>query len=213
VGRPGCSRFSPFFHAIVVAGAGVSALDCGGATVDVGETKSGDGGSSAGGKAATGGASQSAGGSGGSRPATGGSAATGGSTATGGTPLTGGSPGVEPLPDRGTLAQWDCTEQELGVCYHGQNEYGLSGRVLSESCRVDPSRPRTAADCPANYWFACQSAWWWPENQTAVYVNCQCISTDGGCTGVAYPGAVACEIAVCLGEDLICGCAHPVILR
>ena len=204
----GRSRFSPFFHAIVVAGAGISASDCGG-VADVGETSEGDGGSSAGGKAAAG---ASAGGNSGSRPITGGRAASGGRAATGGTPQTGGSLGVEP-PDPATLAQWDCTAQQLGHCFFRRTEEGPHVYRLSETCLVNPSRPRTSADCPADSWFACLPALW-PRQEGTVYVNCQCIPMiDAGCTGAGYRGVVDCEPAVCDGADLICGCAQPVILR
>lgn len=220
MGRP---RVSPFFHAIVVAGAGISASSCGGVSGET-ESKTGEPGSggaaNAGGAQPTGGNGGSAGGDGGGTGAAGGGGddsggsagarpvGTGG-TASGGAKSTGGASLDPPAPSAETAAQWDCSNV-FGTCQAQAKELGR--HILVNECTVDTNRPRTAADCDAAEWFACQAVAWGFSFRTAIYVNCECVPKENSkdCAG---PVNAFCKYTACEGQQLICGCAYPQMLR
>ena len=198
----------------MVAGAGLSATDCGGITRTPGE----DDGSGGGGNGGAGTATGSATSTGGVRPGTGGRSVTptggaggilgsGGTTATptGGVPASGGAPLVS-LPPPQTLAQWDCTGL-FQVCTYIGSSTPETGYTLSRPCKVDPPRPRTALDCAPGEWFSCQSALARLTSEaTPILVNCECVAMgDAGCAG--------CDDAYCVDARQLCGCAQPGILR
>jgi hypothetical protein len=227
------TRRAPFFHALVVAGAGLSGTECGGVTTDhtrpsnaggvggaaAGGAVSGDGGSTlvgTGGASPFGGTgSTSAGGETGLFGGTGGTSIGGDTSAFGGSGGTGGSStGGQPslsdagLHDARMLAQWNCN-LALRLCRPGAYiaDTFTAGRTLFFPCPVEPSRPQTAADCGPGEWFECQVALWSGGEQ--ILVNCQCSPMgDAGCAVTT-----GCEEPICEGTSRACGCAHAVILQ
>ena len=205
---------SRFFHSLVVFGAGVSLSGCGGKTTDANQhTDEGAGGSSgvgSGGESANGGVQSIVGGAGGGvQTILGG--ATGGATGIVGTPLPPADPYIDagPVPDLGTLAQWDCTQQ-TGNCEFDSDGIGLE--LLRRACPVDKSRPRAASDCDSTQWFECDEA---VLDGRRVAVTCRCM--PGGDSGVSCdlctplnPGLTQRTIS-CVSHSKICGCAVTLI--
>jgi hypothetical protein len=91
---------------------------------------------------------------------------------------------------------------------------GTTATVLTGDCVVDPTRPKTAADCSAVGLFSCSLA----VNAAgeALLVNCECV-----------PGNYSCETydcralfnyrngppAACDGVSRVCECAYTGILK
>lgn len=193
------------FHALVAIGTGICASNCGGIVVGTtGKPDEASGGSGAGGNPGG-----SVGGSGVGGAPLGGSSA-GGITALGGVPANP-SPVPEPLPDAGTLAQWDCTAVFGGCGSRGANQ-AVDPYLLSSSCPVDPSRPRSAADCGPNLWFQCTAARY-GDAGVGILVDCTCAPmTDAGCA--CPPGFLGRERpSACHGHSMTCGCAYTGILH
>jgi hypothetical protein len=205
---------SRLFHALVVLGAGVSAANCGGKTVEA----TSDGNASAG----AGGSQGASGATGGNRDGNHGGSPIiiigGGEAGQGGQPIHDAGPptdvGAGPdLTGGGTYSQWTCPTKPdfcsevviAGAPY-------MDGYILSQPCPSDPTRPRTEADCAANQWFTCQVAVWMAQ---PIAVNCECTpktSADcdyfDGCFHLANPVATTCT-----EHSKLCGCAYTGILK
>lgn len=198
------------FHSLVVIGAGVSASACGGVTnVSSGGTPDEAAGrNGAGGGAGRGaGASLNAGAQ--SGIGVGGTAGRAGTGGAGGDVLSI-DPAISnfPLPDPGTLAQWNCTDQ-LGGCDSPLDGMQIKPYYLASPCPIDTSRPRSATDCASDEWFRCLSA---RTGDVVIAVNCECAPMlDAGCScdgvGPSYRHTV-----VCHDRDMTCGCAYTGIL-
>jgi len=194
---------STLFHSLVVCGAGITLLQCGGRAQVSGDepTNGGAAGSTGGGASSAQGGVVAGGGtlSMGGPVSTGGTFSVGGSMPTG----TGGSFG-------GTSAwqQWDCTPDNVHGCASAERED--TSFALGQSCGVNPSRPRSAKDCAAGQVFSCfvgelngESG---PFNCACLPrtddVPCPCPSSDLGCSS-SYK---------CSDVQVQCGCAHTCIL-
>jgi hypothetical protein len=114
-----------------------------------------------------------------------------------------------PLPDGETLAQWTCTNQ-LGGCASSIGAMQFRPYELIEPCPVDPTRPRSTADCASDEWFRCLPA---RTGNVVVAVNCECVPMlDAGCSCHVDRGFSIENTAVCHERDMMCGCAITGIL-
>jgi len=189
-------RGTPLFHALVVAGAGLSAGSCGGKST--GQTGALDGDAAAGGEGGSGGES----GSGGRSGAGGRVASSGGAPSAGGT----GAGGAVVLPPPVVPPQWEC---ELNYCEYGGGEHFVWGEYLEAPCPVNPARPRSPADCAPDEWFDCHPAFLRGGTEL-VWINCACTPmTDAGCDSCPETNG---DEATCEGQRRYCGCARTVIL-
>lgn len=130
----------------------------------------------------------------------------GGGTAPGGGAASGGTGGADPiqLSDAPTMAQWDCSGSLSPSCLYGRGITRADPELLGP-CKVDPSRPRTPAECRRGEWFSCDAARV-AQHETTILVQCECVPmADAGCSG--------CDFATCVDTTRVCGCANPVILR
>lgn len=187
---------SRLFHALVVAGAAISAsaTACGGKSTE--SNSDGDDGS-------TGGKS----GAGGTDP-TGGAAPTGGVGSVAPTGGAAGSSGVGGLPEPGRGAQWNC-QPTSPECVE---VLGTTASLIPDECPVDPTRPRTAADCAPGELFTCVLAV--TPSSELLLVNCYCEEASSyscdACSNLSfYHGAPA----YCDGLRKVCACAYTGILR
>jgi hypothetical protein len=217
-------RHGSFFHALVVAGAGLSATDCGGIANEEGGAANGGGSRNAGGAGFDAGTSSTGGGGAsgyGGVSGSGGAAGSGGTAGSGATGfgggLFGGAPGTggatsitdAGLHDAPTLAQWDCAVSQNGAfcsygAYAGQSHSLLQ---LTAPCPVNPSLPRTPQDCAPGEWFDCAIASY--RGSEPILVACHCWApSDAGCADTS-----SCIQPVCQGITRACGCAYPVILK
>jgi hypothetical protein len=214
---------SRLFHSLVVCGAGLTLLDCGGRFAERekdDDVKASGRAGAASGRGSTGAAS----GTGGSASVGGGVGASGseavgglslggfaGGNAPGGTTSAGGS-GVIVLP--GAQAQWVCND-ELFACEDGLHEgHPVTGFQIATPCQVDPKRPTSAADCAMGESFGCLVGF--IEGQTVLF-NCECADPNlvGQChcpataNGCWRPGAPHyCDL-----QQTVCGCAYTCILK
>jgi hypothetical protein len=187
-----------FFHALVVVGAAISAAACGGKSEGTsGDDTAGNGG----------------GGTGGSLGGTGG---------TGGDIVLGGMGGTQPtgsFPEPGPTAQWDCSgnvPSEPGVpladgCF---NVLGRTAASLTDDCPVDPTFPKSAAECTSDEIFTCILAV--AVDGVPVLVNCTCETLFEGTNTCSYCTSLSRHYgppASCTPELKICECAYTGILR
>jgi hypothetical protein len=212
---------SRLFHAVVVAGAGLSVSSCGGKTQHTDSV--GAGGSTAGGFAQ----SENQGQGGTSEPSLS-SAGAGSALESGGTIVLGtaggpeqGGGGAAPTPfdpdggadltGAGTFSQWSCGLSGFGcrnVLLGTSLVTSTTAHLLNQPCPIDPSRPRTAADCGVDQWFACDLSIW---NDQLIAVSCSCVPRgDGGCdsSGCAGEPSYAVGPITCVDHSKLCGCAY-----
>lgn len=186
-----------FFHTLVVFGASASLAGCGGRASSTGGLKTSD---PAGGHAG-GGAS--------------GSDAGDWVFGAGGTPGAGGASADAGSLDPETVAQWNCDGEVMGCT---RDTSGASRFSLSGPCPVEPSRPRSAADCNPNTWFECALAM---LGDVTLSVNCQCVLRDAqacGACSLTELGSRPVEVENCTDPANIawlkrCGCAYPHIVK
>jgi len=204
---------SRMFRTIVVMGSGL-AISCGGKAGVDGQTAAGGGGA-----ASAGGASGVSGGgsvNGGSSSAgslnlggyTGGSFGVGGSyggalsiggSPAGGTSAVGGSGAAPNCPP----AEWTCSGPE-GCSY----DTGWT----PNSCKCDPSHPKTSADCKPGQAFTCLRTGSVAAKDVHGY-DCQCVPANSNCgaqCAAAFPnllrGDVSCDTET-VPNTVLCGCA------
>lgn len=208
---------SGLFHCLVVCGAGIMLLQCGGRAQVPGDepTNSGAGGSTGGrsssaqgGVAAVGGTlslggAVSTGGTldlGGSFDL-GGSTSTAGSFAVGGTFGAGGSFGS--FGGTSAWPQWDCSVDNLHGCISGQNSELVF--ALGSQCTVNPSRPTSAKDCAAGQVFSCLLG---ELNGETGAVNCACLPLTPGMSCPCPPGKdyYTTVPRACTNFQVQCGC-------
>jgi len=208
---------SSLFHSLVVCGAGITLLQCGGrAQVSGDEPMNGGTGGSMGGRGSSAqGGVVSVGGtlSLGGALSTGGTIDVGGSTWTAGSSSVGGSLGAAgsfgSFGGASAWQQWDCSADNLNGCAYGQD----MAFSLAHSCAVNSSRPRSAKDCAAGQVFSCLLAQ--VKGETGP-VNCACLprTPDVPCP---CPGpSTGCETSyasACSDFQVQCGCAYTCILK
>jgi hypothetical protein len=193
---------SRLFHSLVVCGAGLTLLDCGGRSI---ERDPAD-------EPSTSGNAAVAGGSGGAT--TGGTSSIGGITGIplAGAPPTGGAPPVR--VSVGAEGRWSCTT-ELTGCTSGTHEgYPIQGFEISTACPSDLTRPASTGDCPPNSSFDCVVGFF--GNQTVLF-NCECTSPAQGekchCPEAHSSCYGARDVHYCDGLQTVCGCAMTCIAK
>jgi len=185
---------SRFFHALVVAGAAISAAACGGRS----ESTSGDDD-----------AGNGAGGSGGTAAGGSGGVGTGGSVG-----------GTDAFPEPSPTAQWDCSgasrgepSDPVGPVHQGcVDVFGVTAERLLQDCPVDPTFPKSAADCTSTELFTCNLAV--TVGGDPVLVNCTCEDQSRfGCQVCFALDRRNGPPVSCTPELKICECAYTGILR
>jgi hypothetical protein len=222
---------SKLFHSLVVCGAGLTALQCGGKALQSGEDP--NSGESGGAPSSAGSSSTQLGGRGGSF-SVGGSMSIGGALSTGGTlgfagavsaggtlafggaVSVGGNVGVGASGGVGAALspwqQWDCTAFDTNGCV-GVGTTVVSGFGLIQACRVEPTRPRSQADCQPGQIFSCLIGVL--GNQYGP-INCECLPPSSGVPCFCSPSIVSCASAqpvACGTDQSYCGCAYTCILK
>ncbi|MGC4089276.1 MAG: hypothetical protein QM756_15595 [Polyangiaceae bacterium] len=199
------------FHSLVVCGAGIGLMQCGG---EANQNASATGGVAAGGASTSGGTSAAGGALGGANGTVSGGSGAGGSTANGGS-------GVVPT---GSVQPWGSTDypstqlncdHELFRCSPGVFQDDAVGAwVIDGSCVLEPQRPRSADDCAANEYFSCSLAVF-PDDPTLVLpVSCACLPKQAGACGCSATAGCSEEFpSLCTETISICGCAVGCILR
>ena len=210
---------SSLFHSLVVCGAGITLLQCGGrAQVSGDEPTNGGAGGSTGGRGSSaqggfvaGGGTFSLGGS----VSVGGSFAVGGSMSVGGSFAVGGSFGAGGTSASfgGTSAwqQWDCAPDNVHGCVSGQDSGLVFG--LGQSCGSNPSRPRSAKDCPAGQVFSCLIG---ELNGATGPFNCACLTRTADVPCPCPSAGVGCSSSYsdkCSDFQVQCSCAYTCILK
>jgi hypothetical protein len=181
------------FHTLVVCGAGLTLVHCGGKSntdEEPSDAVGGEGGSSSpenGGEAGVGGS-----------VSMGGSVESSGMGGTGGTIVLG-----DPVPPAKPTERWSCSQRDC-----------VSDVLSGESCWVAANRPAGADECGPAEIFACMAA---SLEGAEVRTNCECVPrpendadcpcpSDSGCLDEApYPGE-------CSDGASICRCASTCIL-
>jgi hypothetical protein len=192
------------FHSLVVCGAGLTLLNCGGRSAgqqgDGGaDETSGSGGSSTAGKAGDGGR-------GGSGPVQGG--ASSGGLSLGGTqnaPMGGGAPS-EPRRPEGPTEQWGCDASGV-FCRGGRFDLDYA------DCVRDVTRPTSQAECGDGQVFTCLQGY---LGQETVLFNCACSPTPSAgcaCPEVLDNCGARLESPTSCGATSVCGCAITCILK
>jgi hypothetical protein len=180
----------------------------GGGSEPGGATSTATGGASSGGGSATVTGGTSAGGS--SATVTGGSSATvtGGTGTMGGTAGAAGKP-VGPLPEPGPTAQWDCRQ----LTHDCTDVLGTTASVLMTDCPIDPTLPKSQADCESGELFTCNLAV--TAGGSPVLVNCDCIEdAPGTCAGCYSLAWTTYGLPVSCSDSLkVCACAYTGILK
>jgi hypothetical protein len=215
------------FQSLVVCGAGLTLLDCGGRRASHGAddgSVSGGGGSSAtpGGTASstsgsptsstTGGVNAQAGtpSSSGGLNVGGIDIGGGGGLATAGTGFGGAT--VDILP--GAESQWVCDEANLEGCSDVPVGRPMLGFSITSPCRAETTRPKSPADCQPGTLFTCVAG---NYAENLVLFNCVCMKNEPdscacpslrvGCTGADY------QASKCGSDQALCGCAYTCILK
>lgn len=205
-------HLSHLFHTLVVCGAGLTVVGCGGhSESDPQEHKPARGGSSSEGGSGSAGNGSGAVSQGGIMltPAGAPSTNTAGSSALGGTAAT--MPGP-PLP--GAEGQWVC-KAELRGCAGGAFEsMHVVGFEISSACAADPARPKSSDDCTGQGKFSCSLGFF---DGQAVLFNCEC-KTPGLNQGCPCPetasGCYSSQGAEYCDElQAYCGCAMTCIAK
>ncbi len=206
---------SRLFHSLVVCGAGLTLLDCGGRSVERDPSD----------EPSTSGEPTATGGSGGATSV--GSSATGGnsiggirglplggttSTDSAGSTSTGGASTV--VVPAGAQGRWTCTT-ELTGCTSGTHEgYPVQGFMISKPCQPDMTRPASGADCETNQSFDCVVGFFGDET---VLFNCECTSPTQGekchCPTAHAGCSAARNVHYCDGQQTVCGCAMTCIAK
>jgi len=216
------------FHSLVVCGAGLTLLECGGRVathVAADDSTSGAGGSSA----APGGAANSTSGSSTSSATGGVSAQAGTPSAIGGLNLGGiemggvggtfasagtafGGATVDILP--GAESQWVCDSTNVQGCIDVPVGRPMLGFSITTPCRAETTRPKGSADCDPGTLFTCVTG---NYAEKLVLFNCVCMpqepdscacpSLRSGCSGVDY------RASLCDVDQAFCGCAYTCILK
>lgn len=220
---------SSLFHSLVVCGAGITLLQCGGRAQVSGDEPVANGGASGstGGRGAgaqggvvAGGGTLSVGGA----LSTGGSFAVGGSMSVGGTFGVGGSMAVGgSFGDGGSggtfgsfggtsaWQQWDCSPDTVRGCSFGQGMQ--EAFALAQSCPINPSRPRSAKDCAAGQVFSCVLG---ELNGETGPFNCACLTRTADVPCPCPASNHNCDetyAAACTDFQVQCGCAYTCILK
>ncbi|HVY25499.1 MAG TPA: hypothetical protein VHB79_03070 [Polyangiaceae bacterium] len=218
------------FHSLVVCGAGLTLLECGGrvagheggddqgATSAAGQTSSaGQNNDGHGASSSLGGASAQAG----SAPSIGGLHLGGfgtGGLDTGGSPAAGtASGGATVIVPPGAQAQWDCDGANISSCEFNGGSAGPAHPAfnIDVPCRTNPDRPKESDDCPANTLLTCFDGTYAGQS---VLFNCECVSPQGAdaCTCPAFHAGCAYSTyqpVDCTTERALCGCAQTCILK
>lgn len=193
---------SSLFHTLVVCGAGLTLLDCGGKysyLVEEGDEPS---------------AGRSPGGSGASVGGHGGASSDGsavGGLLFGGGPPDGPQPGYPPLAGAGNAdEQLEC--ERVRTC-GGPSGEGESESIftLTGACVSAPARPKSVADCGANESLACLVG---RLGNRRVLFNCECTPGNDSC---ACPdltlGCTSPQLDGCSDRQVRCGCAWTCIVK
>lgn len=195
-----------FYRTLVVAGAALSSgIGCGD-SADLGPLAQADASTGGGGDSTVGGfgANSGSGGVGLSGTDGGGGISPGGASM-GGAPMGGAPMGGAPMGGfagaigDAALAQLSC----------GPHERCWTDPVYRyvETCVVDLSRPRSAADCPADTRFECSPGL---LKGRRVLVECTCSNSEPTSCVRCYEAR---DPLGCEGEVRVCGCANPGVLR
>jgi hypothetical protein len=198
---------SSLFHSLVVCGAGITLLQCGGrAQVSGDEPTSGGAGGSTGGRGSS---------AQGGRASVGGMFSLGGALSTGGTFGVAGSPGAGGASGAfgGTSAwqQWDCSTDNIHGCATGPDS-GLAFE-LGQSCGVNPARPRSANDCGAGQVFSCLTG---ELNGETGLFNCACLPRTADVPCPCPSSGLGCNASYsskCSDVQVHCSCAYTCILK
>lgn len=200
---------SSLFHSLVVCGAGLTLVSCGGRSESgQQESEPAQGGSSnqgGSGPVATGLVSNG----GGLMLTPSGGTNTAGSSSLGGTATT--MPGPL-LP--GAEGQWVCDSELTGCAtssFEGMQTYGFR---IGSACAADPTRPKSSEDCTGQAKLSCAIGFF---DDQAVLFNCECKTpalsdgcpcpeAGGGCYGARGPD-------YCDELQAYCGCAMTCIAK
>ncbi len=202
---------SSLFHSLVVCGAGLTLVSCGGRSEwDQKESEPAQGGgSNQGGSGSVGSGLVGSGGALMLTPSGGTNSA--GSSALGGT--TGVTMPGPLLP--GAEGQWVC-DTELSACAGGfLEDMQVVGFNIGSACAADPTRPKSSDDCAGQGKFSCSIGFF---GEQAVLFNCECTppeldnqgcpcpETGGGCYSSRGP-------EYCNELQAYCGCAMTCIAK
>ena len=181
----------PLFRAMVLMGNGI-AVGCGGTTITGrGEVGDGTGGGGGPGDAGTTGNGGLTGGTGGTELS-----AAGGATNDPSPPL--------PLPC--PPSQYDCSAIRLSCGVTG------NGWSFDATCKCNPQRPRSAADCTTTQSFVCRDGTTTANGaplQTAVPFECSCVPMSPDCGAACSTTFKGPRMACSDAPDgaVVCGCA------
>ncbi|MGC4089275.1 MAG: hypothetical protein QM756_15590 [Polyangiaceae bacterium] len=216
------------FNSLVVCGAGLGLVHCGGEASQNTSSSGGAAGAS-GGTTAAGGATAASG-----ATASGGIAANGGSglggSGLGGATSTSDGGSIAGAPGWGgamTLpveswksgfypsAQWNCDGQ-YSICDSGVFQgTQVTGRSVAMPCVEEPMRPQSPDDCAPNEYISCTLAVE-TGSQLAVPINCACLPKAQGLCGCLPKGDTSCVERVpylCSETTSLCSCAMTCILK
>lgn len=215
------------FQSLVVCGAGLTLLDCGGRLASHGaedDSTNGAGGSSA----TSGGTASSTSGSPTSSTTGGASAQAGTSSSSGGLNLagidTGGSGGFAAAgaPSGGATvdippgaeSQWVCDPTNLQGCIDVPVGQPMLGFSITTPCHTETNRPKSPADCGPGTLFTCVTG---NYAEKLVLFNCECRSKlPDECTcPFLRVGCAGADVRApqCDAEQALCGCAYTCILK
>lgn len=193
---------SSLFHTLVVCGAGLTLLECGGKYSYLVEQEDEPS------------AGRSPGGSGAAVAGNGGATSAG--SGVGGL-LLGGGPPDGPPPSAGYPSvagagnadeQLECSNLACGGPGTGESE---STFKITGACARAPARPQSVADCGANESLACLVGML--ANRRVLF-NCECTAANDSC---ACPnlmlGCASPQLDVCSDRQVRCGCAWTCILK
>jgi hypothetical protein len=185
------------FHSLVVCGAGLSALRCGGRSqLEQGLDEAGGG---------TGGTPDAAGSAG--------RMALGGASSVAGAPSVAGAGGAAGTMHSTEWQQWDCTSDDAVGCVPASLSSAQANAIeLRHRCRSDRTRPKSSADCAPHLVFSCMLGVL--ANELGP-INCSCLAPtpDEPCP---CPERIetywSAQSVICDGTQSYCGCAFTSIL-